>query len=36
MRAWTDDELRRISGAEELQIAPRAGYGHFRVPKVLA
>jgi hypothetical protein len=30
MSAWTDDELRRISGAEELQIAPVRRNGELR------
>ncbi|MFF5229916.1 DUF2255 family protein [Dactylosporangium sp. NPDC000521] len=30
MNAWTDDELRRVGGAEELQLASRRGDGTLR------
>lgn len=33
MPTWSDDELRRISGAEELEIAPVRRDGTRRVPR---
>jgi hypothetical protein len=30
MRAWNDDELRRVSGAQELEIAPVRSNGELR------
>ena len=35
MGAWSDDELRRIGGADEITIAPVRASGEFRSPTIV-